>query len=327
MQPLTTHPAFAELYKKDFFIEAEHLKNILQQGKSSVPELEKMIDQAIDHFKKIEKESWHENFFFIHALYLLDELDAQESLPHMLKVAAQNHAFLEYWFSDTTDQEVPRLIARLGRNQPEVCMDFLQDKKLYVQSRYLAINALGLIALINPEKRAQIMDFFREHLSFLIENKETLGEIYPNDDNLSWFTVYDYVSYILVDFQEKNFTELEEEIRACYRNGLMDEQIAGGEADIVFEIRETPVLQNIYEKYEELKEWAGEFSPFHPNAKELEAKRQKEAEKARQELARWQREQALAELEAMPVRTGPKIGRNDPCPCGSGKKYKKCCME
>jgi uncharacterized protein YecA (UPF0149 family) len=26
-----------------------------------------------------------------------------------------------------------------------------------------------------------------------------------------------------------------------------------------------------------------------------------------------------------PVRSnGPKIGRNDPCPCGSGKKYKKC---
>ena len=24
-------------------------------------------------------------------------------------------------------------------------------------------------------------------------------------------------------------------------------------------------------------------------------------------------------------REGPKIGRNDPCPCGSGKKYKKCC--
>jgi preprotein translocase subunit SecA len=24
------------------------------------------------------------------------------------------------------------------------------------------------------------------------------------------------------------------------------------------------------------------------------------------------------------VRTGPKIGRNDPCYCGSGKKYKRC---
>ena len=25
-------------------------------------------------------------------------------------------------------------------------------------------------------------------------------------------------------------------------------------------------------------------------------------------------------------RTDPKIGRNEPCPCGSGKKYKKCCL-
>jgi preprotein translocase subunit SecA len=24
------------------------------------------------------------------------------------------------------------------------------------------------------------------------------------------------------------------------------------------------------------------------------------------------------------VRDGEKVGRNDPCPCGSGKKYKKC---
>ena len=27
-----------------------------------------------------------------------------------------------------------------------------------------------------------------------------------------------------------------------------------------------------------------------------------------------------------PVRKGAKVGPNDPCPCGSGKKYKKCCM-
>jgi preprotein translocase subunit SecA len=29
--------------------------------------------------------------------------------------------------------------------------------------------------------------------------------------------------------------------------------------------------------------------------------------------------------KARPVRSGPKVGRNDPCPCGSGKKYKHCC--
>ena len=25
------------------------------------------------------------------------------------------------------------------------------------------------------------------------------------------------------------------------------------------------------------------------------------------------------------VRKAPKVGRNEPCPCGSGKKYKHCC--
>ena len=45
----------------------------------------------------------------------------------------------------------------------------------------------------------------------------------------------------------------------------------------------------------------------------MEAEDRKRDEEAR---ARW----------APRVRQGPKIGRNDPCPCGSGKKYKKCCL-
>ncbi len=36
-------------------------------------------------------------------------------------------------------------------------------------------------------------------------------------------------------------------------------------------------------------------------------------------------EAVAAAEKAKPVRTGPKVGRNDPCPCGSGKKYKQCC--
>ena len=35
--------------------------------------------------------------------------------------------------------------------------------------------------------------------------------------------------------------------------------------------------------------------------------------------------QVAAEAKAKPVRTGPKVGHNDPCPCGSGKKHKQCC--
>ena len=33
------------------------------------------------------------------------------------------------------------------------------------------------------------------------------------------------------------------------------------------------------------------------------------------------------EADIQPVRTEPKIGRNELCPCGSGKKYKNCCIK
>lgn len=32
------------------------------------------------------------------------------------------------------------------------------------------------------------------------------------------------------------------------------------------------------------------------------------------------------DFDATDMKTGKKVGRNDPCPCGSGKKYKKCCL-
>ncbi|KLE14820.1 SEC-C metal-binding domain-containing protein [Clostridium sp. C8] len=50
-----------------------------------------------------------------------------------------------------------------------------------------------------------------------------------------------------------------------------------------------------------LPQWEGIFSP-----------------EKRKELQKTYRESVI-------VRNENKVGRNDPCPCGSGKKYKKCC--
>jgi preprotein translocase subunit SecA len=51
-----------------------------------------------------------------------------------------------------------------------------------------------------------------------------------------------------------------------------------------------------------------------------------EAQKARQAELAAEREEPGEAPKETPVRhEGPRVGRNDPCPCGSGKKYKKCC--
>ena len=53
-------------------------------------------------------------------------------------------------------------------------------------------------------------------------------------------------------------------------------------------------------------------------------------EQAKQRLAQAKSSHSSAEgdqepAKKQPVVKGEKIGRNDPCPCGSGKKYKNCC--
>jgi preprotein translocase subunit SecA len=63
------------------------------------------------------------------------------------------------------------------------------------------------------------------------------------------------------------------------------------------------------------------IQPARPEdqAREMERRQQRQ-----QQQLQYQTGPAQAEAPK-PVRTGAKIGRNDPCPCGSGKKYKKCC--
>ena len=53
-------------------------------------------------------------------------------------------------------------------------------------------------------------------------------------------------------------------------------------------------------------------------AREIERRQQRQ-----QKDLQYQTGPAQAEAPK-PVRAGAKVGRNDPCPCGSGKKYKKC---
>jgi uncharacterized protein YchJ len=50
----------------------------------------------------------------------------------------------------------------------------------------------------------------------------------------------------------------------------------------------------------------------------------RQAERNTQETERRDRLRQLGR-DATVVREKPKVGANEPCPCGSGKKYKKCC--
>ena len=74
--------------------------------------------------------------------------------------------------------------------------------------------------------------------------------------------------------------------------------------------------------------WESGEEPWDFYAPEAIEERRRRWAEADAELERGEGELVDAEGDALDepfVRAEPKVGRNDPCPCGSGKKYKKCC--
>lgn len=106
---------------------------------------------------------------------------------------------------------------------------------------------------------------------------------------------------------------------------IADTNDAGGRDDFDFEAAETWSKQS---------EWLGlEIVAAHGNEVEFKARfKTKGEERIHHEVSlfrfdeskkRWYYQEGKEIL--VPLKNETKIGRNDPCPCGSGKKFKKCC--
>ena len=115
--------------------------------------------------------------------------------------------------------------------------------------------------------------------------------------------------------------ELLEEVRQAYAEGLVDDTVAdleGIERDMAAPKPWRRDRQHLITDAIAEMEW---WSSFHP-----EDSWPKKLPEDRNSCAATARLPAPASYVApKPLVREPKIGRNDPCPCGSGKKYKKCC--
>jgi preprotein translocase subunit SecA len=114
----------------------------------------------------------------------------------------------------------------------------------------------------------------------------------------------------LVEFKKEAFTLFEdlmgridtESVRFLFLVRPAEQQVAAGSQQ-----QPPPVASS-----------GSDQAPPTPLARQIEQR-----QKRQQQNLQFQAGQAQAEAPK-PVRVGAKVGRNDPCPCGSGKKFKKC---
>jgi preprotein translocase subunit SecA len=95
--------------------------------------------------------------------------------------------------------------------------------------------------------------------------------------------------------------------------------------DMIFKVRmqQTFVMKNVYSNAVEQFQRSNSYGvAASPAAQEVRAERAAAAASdGESRSSASESEQRVATI----VNDTPKVGRNDPCPCGSGKKYKQCC--
>ena len=158
-----------------------------------------------------------------------------------------------------------------------------------------------------------VMDHYNRVARVLASDPVLYGPIFgvdPNSDDLLW---------------EPWISGFERAMR--FRPDAWDQVIQSDDDDAVSSLSMIIAMNRIDQGTSELPEGAiDEFDRMVPNMIPQIVRTLNSWTKSRHVHGALLRDDSMTDLpmNVVPFR-GKKIGRNDPCPCGSGKKYKRCC--
>lgn len=288
------YPIVKELYYHDLSIDRQIFKNIIDLGEKVIADLELVLADIIKHDEKYSQQDDFNWYTPTHVLHLLGELHSEKSLPKILEIFKQNEDFLEFWFSDALNEEMWEVIYKCSQNSLDIIEKFLKEQATYVYSRTAVSKGLTQIALHYPDKRETIIGIYKRVITFTKPYVKYKGKSRGNfladikDDDAK-----DAISFYVCDLIDLKETQLNEYLMRLFEEGVVETEIVGPEnIQEDFQFVATREIKSIYDRYDELE------SIYNRSPE--------------------------PELPSVFTTAHPKIGRNAPCFCGSGKKYKKC---
>lgn len=253
------------------------------------------------------------------ALFLLTEFRAKEALPAILDAFSLPGDGPFDLFGDAVTEDLSRVLAELAADRPDVIDELIANRSLNKYVRWEAAQTCLHFVRDGRMTRDQAVGRLRGHLRSAIENRDAEG---------AGCLVLELVSYAPL--------EALDDIKAAYGHGLIDEllvvmdeveeSIANGDSQIEDSLATCPPT-GVEDTVEDLSRWAA-FQPRNESDDSAQSRAP-----ARAFAGDYVDDDPGDDFEFEgPIdspttirRAGPRVGRNDPCPCGSGKKYKKCC--
>lgn len=307
--PQFNHPQINFLYEFGLRIPHEELRKIMALPRHTlIADLELVLKDAAERYDYFSDLIWDEemNSFPLHALFLLNEIDAKESLPQIISFLEYNDDFLDFWLGDHKTTTLWQCFYCLGFNNTDTLKKFLLKSGVDTFAKTAASEALCQITLHNPERRDEIINIYLEVFNFFSEAK-------PEDNIID----SEFLGLAIGDTIDCKLIELLPLIKLLYEKKYVSLGINGTFKDVLKHFKYDKIIKKnrihtIFSLYDHIvNTWAG----YKQN--DLEYFNDGEFEEEDDHLYEMPFQQAVSE----------KINRNEPCPCGSGKKYKKCCID
>lgn len=270
---------------------------------SLLKDLEAVLLDAVQRYyffrKKEAFDGWYDDCkkFPVHALFLLGELRATESLPVVFEFFSQHEEVLDFWFSDYLTEINWEPFYYLLEKDISLARDFLLKPGVYTYAKTEVVTAIAQVVLHNPERKAEATEFFN-----------SLFHEFAKTGIRSNVIDSDFIAYAIGDAAEAIDPLLLPAIKPLFEIGYVSTGSYKSYDALVKNChnpdRFSPLkpLLNIYDRYDEIKNSWNEYLEGDDEIR-------------------------FAFKSQQPFIAPPKAGRNDPCPCGSGKKYKKCCLD
>ena len=347
-KPIFNHIEIHELYEYGLeSIPKSVIESILGLPRPTlIQDLEHVLMDTVLRYEHFQNKDWNEDtdYFCVHAIYLLTELKAEQSLPVLLNFLRQDEEFTEFWMSDGAETYIGCPIYLLGNQQLDALKALALEESMYYENRLYSCSVAVQVAIKQPERRSEVVSFFKDIIQTHLDN--------PDNDNLIDSEFLGFVISGIINFRG---IELEEEIKALFATDWIDDSISGDLEEVLQELHkpfnpfyEDPMSKDIFELYSEkyedrraksndkedttfedfltdpYQQYMAEATPNILGSMLNKIFGDKDEDEDDEDYDDEDYDFHQPPPQETVKRETPKVGRNDLCPCGSGKKYKKC---
>jgi len=285
--------------------EREAVEAAVARRDDIIPELQTILEEIADPDTAADLNDEGGYMAHLYAMFLLAQFRETRAYPIMLRIALLPGDLLDDLFGDAIAGDFDSVLASVCGGDIEGIQSLIENPAVDQWVRGAGLGALVTLVAAGIRSREDILEYFASLFHGKLADK---NEIVWSD-----LVVYSTDLYA---------PELLPEIEKAYEDGLVDSMVIG--------------IEDVRKDFARGREWALERLAKSPHRRLVDD--------TVAEMGRWAtfNEDAPRRVPEFPSpgdtpspwqpdsytgfkRSGLKIGRNDPCPCASGKKYKKCC--